>query len=112
MTIVLAIFTLLQSSTSADDGSYGVALNGDPAYYTSPNSFQVLTRVFNAYPNINVSAFVFFEEERVSRLLYEDLAVLNVTLEAHSDFLIQFKQIPKEGQMQTLPTWLTVCLEL
>ena len=90
---------LLQRSASADDESYGVALNGDPAYDASPNSFKLLTRVFNAYPNTNVSAFVLFEHERVSRLRYGDLVVLNATFEPHSDFLIQFRQIPTEGQV-------------
>lgn len=99
MIIIILLFILLQGSALSDDENYSVAPNGDPAYFVPGTHFILLTRVFNAYPNTNVSAFVLFEEERVSRLRYGQLAVLNVTFELHLDFLIQFRQIPTEGHL-------------
>lgn len=59
--------------------------------------FPVETRIFNAFPNMNASAFVVFEEERISRLSYGHFVVARPMLESHADFVIQFKKIPKEG---------------
>ena len=63
--------------------------------------FPVETRIFNAFPNINASAFVVFEEERISRLTYGHFVVARPMLESHADFVIQFKKIPKEGMYAT-----------
>ena len=64
-------------------------------------AFPVETRIFNAFPNINASAFVVFEEERISRLTYGHFVVARPILESHADFVIQFKKIPKEGMYAT-----------
>ena len=58
--------------------------------------FKLKTRVFNAFPVSNVTAFVAFEEDRVRRLQYGALSVLNATLEPHSDFIIQFRRAPRD----------------
>ena len=93
----LLVFMLLQRSALAQDEAPDAN-----AAYVNPNGFLLLTRVFNAYPNTSVTAFIAFENERISRLRYGELAVLNVTLEPHSDYLIQFRQIPTEGQIRNL----------
>ena len=50
---------------------------------------------------MNASAFVVFEEERISRLTYGHFVVARPMLESHADFVIQFKKIPKEGMYAT-----------
>lgn len=62
-------------------------------------TFNLETRVFNAFPNSNVTAFVLFEQDRISRLHYGDLAVLNATLEPNSDFIIKFRQAPMDSKL-------------
>ena len=62
--------------------------------------FKVKTMVFNAFPSMNSTAFVLFEENRVNRLAYGELAVIEALLERHSDFIIQFRTVPKEGWYQ------------
>ena len=64
-------------------------------------AFPVETRIFNAFPNINASAFVVFEEERISRLTYGHFVVARPMLESHADFVIQFRKVPKEGMYAT-----------
>ena len=63
-------------------------------------TFNLETRVFNAFPNPNVTAFVLFEQDRISRLHYDDLAVLNATLEPNADFIIQFRQAPMDSKLE------------
>ena len=85
-----------------------VFVHGVPAIdYLKKNSLKtrawerpsVETRVFNAFPIVNVSAFVAFEEERVNRLQYGDLAILNTTLGPNSDFIIQFRRAPRDSEL-------------
>ena len=58
---------------------------------------KVKTTIFNAFPNSNTSAFVLFEEDRINRLAYGEMATKEALLERHSDFIIQFKTVPREG---------------
>ena len=60
-------------------------------------AFPVETKVFNAFPDINVTAFVIFEEERISRLAYGHFVIARPMLESQTDYVIQFRKIPKEG---------------
>ena len=48
--------------------------------------------VLNCFPNTNITAFVTFEQDRVSRLRYEGYSAINATLQPNSDFLIQFRE--------------------
>ena len=61
-------------------------------------AFHLTTRVFNAFPKPDVSAFVLFEHDRISRLHYGQLSVINATLEPHSDFIIQFREMPTDSK--------------
>ena len=69
----------------------------EPAQETYYGQLKVKTTIFNAFPNRNTSAFVLFEEDRINRLAYGEMAVKEALLERHSDFIIQFKTVPKEG---------------
>ena len=61
------------------------------------SAFPVETKVFNAFPDVNITAFVIFEEERISRLAYGHFIIARPMLEIQADFVIQFRKIPKEG---------------
>ena len=61
-------------------------------------TFHLSTYVVNIFPDINVSAFILFEQDRVSRLHYGNVQHFNATMEPHSDFIIQFRQIPTDGK--------------
>ena len=81
------------SAQSLTDGDSGSTYNSLSAGY-----FQLPTYVFNVFPVTNVSAFVLFEEERVSRLEYGQLRHASVTFQEYSDFIIQFRKIPTDGK--------------
>ena len=70
----------------------------DPETSIASKSFHLMTRVFNAFPKPDVSAFVLFEHDRISRLHYGQLSVINATLEPHSDFIIQFREMPTDSK--------------
>lgn len=70
----------------------------DPETSIASKSFHLTTRVFNAFPKPDVSAFVLFEHDRISRLHYGQLSVINATLEPHSDFIIQFREMPTDSK--------------
>ncbi len=74
-----------------------IALQTRAYEYDYGGQFTVTTMVFNAFPSLNVTAFVLFEEDRISRLGYGELVAVNTLLERHSDFIIQFKTVPREG---------------
>lgn len=65
---------------------------------THQRTFHLPTYVVNIFPDINVSAFILFEQDRVSRLHYGNVQHFNATMEPHSDFIIQFRQIPTDGK--------------
>ena len=97
----IIILVLLHAVVAIDYLNNGDVQNNDRTDDLTEFSqrFHIVTRVFNAYPVVNVSAFVVFEEERISRLHYGDLAVLNATLEPHSDFIIQFRLAPRDSEL-------------
>ena len=70
----------------------------DPETSIASKSFHLTTRVFNAFPKPDISAFVLFEHDRISRLHYGQLSVINATLEPHSDFIIQFREMPTDSK--------------
>lgn len=79
-----------------EGGKEGGGEGKDPSLQAFSHKFKLKTRVFNAFPVANVTAFVVFEEDRVSRLHYGDLSIINATMEPHSDFIIQFRQAPRD----------------
>ena len=68
-------------------------------YYTG--RFRLETTVFNGFPLPEASAFIVFEEDRVSRLKYGDVAVVHALLEPHSDYIIQFRKAVTEGNFSS-----------
>ncbi len=74
-----------------------VLLQAQAYDYDYGEQFRTTAVVFNAFPDPNVTAFVLFEEDRISRLSYGGFATVKTLLERHSDFIIQFKTVPKEG---------------
>ena len=66
----IIILVLLHAVVAIDYLNNGDVQNNDRTYDLTEFSqrFHIVTRVFNAYPVVNVSAFVVFEEERISRL--------------------------------------------
>ena len=69
-----------------------------PSLVDSSHSLRIKTYVLNCFPNTNVTAFVIFEQDRVSRLQYGRLSIVNATLQPNSDFIIQFRQRPTDGE--------------
>jgi hypothetical protein len=64
----------------------------------SLNLFSISMFILNAFPDGNVSAFVLFENDRLERLSYGNQAFLQSLFEPLSDFIIQFRQSPTDGE--------------
>ena len=63
-----------------------------PAMIDSSQSVYIKTYVLNCFPSSDITAFITFERDRVSRLRYGKVAIVNATLQPNSDFVIQFRQ--------------------
>lgn len=59
--------------------------------------FKVETIAFNAFPEVNATAFILFEEDRISRLAFGEFVIVEALLERHTDYIIQYKTVLKEG---------------
>ena len=59
----------------------------------------VLTHVANYFPNTNATAFLSLgEEATISRIAYSQDVSDSLSLEQQTDFVITFKEVPKEGR--------------
>ena len=79
--------------------------NRSPQQYEPSLSYQMADSehqktealIFNAFPNLNVSAFIRFEEGKVDGLSYSKHAVQQVRLDT-ADFVIEFVHGSTKGQ--------------
>jgi len=101
-TVTLAwcfIFVLLTFATQPEEKQHhhDEITQEEEDHQRGGSAFPVETKVFNAFPDVNITAFVIFEEERISRLAYGHFIIARPMLEIQADFVIQFRKIPKEG---------------
>ena len=69
--------------------------------HSSQSSLFVKTFVFNCFPsNSDLSAFITFERDRVSRLRYGGLSIVNAALQPNSDFIVQFRETLTDSKQQ------------
>ena len=72
----------------------------DPSVYDRPyDAISFKAAVFNGFPDTSVSAFVIFKEDRVSRLRYGQLRSADVSMAPYTDYIIQFRQFPTDGEL-------------
>ena len=124
---MLAILSLMIfSATRGQDliNNYNYFYNPDAPFYNvydlddvdrpsenppDSNVFTLPTLVYNAFPDTNVTAFVLFENDRISRLQYGQLYLINATYGPSSDFLIQFRQVVTDGKANNLFITIKLC---
>lgn len=72
-----------------DDGPSQSQQDYQPQSFLVPEHRKVGVLIFNAFPNLNVSAIIVFEEERIDGLLYSKHGVQQIPVTT-PDFLIEF----------------------